>query len=898
VTISEATYRLIEGYFICQALGTQTFRGVARPMPVYCVLRESGAQSRFDIVTTRGLTPLVGREPEVNFLIACWEQVQGGRGHVVLLGGEGGIGKSRLVRVLKDHVADTPHIRLECRSSPYYQNTALYPMIDLIERALQFQRDDTPEDKLEKLEHTLRQFCLVLEETVSLFARLLSLHIPETRYPPLELTPQRQRQKTLETILAIVLEQAARHPVLFILEDLHWTDPTTLAWLDLLIDQAPTAAILTLLTFRPTFQPTWRMHAAMTQVMLNRLSRQQAEQMVEQATGGKTFPQDIVRQIVDKTDGVPLFVEELTKMVVESGLAQETHEPDKLSGSLSALAIPSTLHDSLMARLDRLVDAKGIAQLGAVIGRQFSWELLHAVSRLDETTLQRELNRLVDAELLLHHRSSPPHDTYTFKHALIRDAAYESLLKSTRQQYHQQIAQILVERFPETAVIQPELLAHHYTAGGLAALAIPYWQRAGQRAIERSANEEAVGFLTTGLQLLKTLPDTPERSQHELHLQTTLGPALMATRGYAALEVEEAYARARELCQQEGDTAQILAVLQGLFSFYIVRGQIRTGCELGEQFLQLAQRQPDAGPLLMAHRSLGTALYQRGELHAAYAHCQQALALYKPRQHHTLAFRSGQDPGVACRSYAAWSLCLLGYLDQARERNADALALAREYTHAHTLVWSLGFAASFHQLCREGQAAQEHAEAAMVFASEHGFPIWTAWGTILRGWALAEQGQAEEGIRQMRQGMAAWQATGAGLWWPHFLAMLAEAYGKVGQVEAGLALLAEAIDVIHQTDERYYATEVYRLKGDLSLLQPGPNVLQAETCFHQALEVAWHQQAKLLELRTAVSLCRLWQQQGKRTEARMLLRDLYGWFTEGFDTVDLQRAKTLLEELG
>ena len=459
--VSHATYRLIQGYFECQDLGAQTLRGVAEPLHVYRILQESGARGRIDVAVTRGLTPLVGRGQEVGLLFERWEQVKAGHGQVILLSGDAGIGKSRLVHMLKEHVANQPHTCWECRSLSHFENTALFPLTDLFQRLLRFQAEDTPDTKLEKLVSALSQYRLPLEESVQLFAPLLSLPISEDTYAPLQLSPQRQRQKTLETIVAILLELAEHQPVLFILEDLHWTDPTTLEWLNLVIEQIPTAALFALFTCRPYFQPTWSPKSYLSEVTVNRLSRPQIERMITQVAGGKTFPRAVMQQIVQRTDGVPLFVEELTKVVLESGMLHDVDGHYEFTGTLPALAIPATLQDSLRARLDRLVTAKGIAQMGATIGRQFSYALLHAVAQVDAQTLQRELGRLVEAELV-YQRGLPPQSIYVFKHALIQDAAYASLLKSTRQHYHQRIAQVLEAQFPETAETQPELLAHHY----------------------------------------------------------------------------------------------------------------------------------------------------------------------------------------------------------------------------------------------------------------------------------------------------------------------------------------------------------------------------------------------------------------------------------------------------
>jgi predicted ATPase len=802
-----------------------------------------------------------------------------------------------LVQVLKAHLADEPHTQWECRSSLYYQNTALYPITDLFQRTLQFQADDTPEQRLEKLERTLSQYRLPLEESVALFASLLSLPVPEDRYPPLHLSPQRQRQKTLEAIVSILLEQAEQQPVLFILEDLHWTDPTTLEFLDLLIDQIPTTAICALLTCRPMFQPSWHHRSYLTEVTLNRLARSQIEQMAERVAGGKNLPTDVLQQIVEKTDGVPLFVEEMVKAVLESGLLKETDGHYELVGSLTSLAIPATLQDSLMARLDRLVTAKAVAQYAAVIGRQFSYALLQAVSELDEATLQRELGRLVEAELV-YQRGLPPQATYMFKHALVQDAAYESLLKSTRQQYHQRIAQVLASQFLETVEAQPELLAHHYTEAGLHEQAVGYWQQAGENAIQRFAHVEAISHLTKGLALLDTLPGTPERAQQELTLHIALGAPLIATKGFAAPEVGQAYTRARVLCRQIGETPQLFRTLFGLTLYYLMRLELQTAQELGEQCLRLAQRAQESEIRLQAHHALWPVMLWRGDFVSARHHIERGMALYDTTQHHAhTALYGGHDPGACSRQLGALVLWMLGYPDQALTMSRSVLTLTQELAHPLSKVLAHNFAAVLHELRRESHAAKEQAETTMRLCADQGLPLWLAWGTSLRGKALTELGQDEEGVTQMRQGLAAWRATGANTY-THFVAMLAEGYGKVGQSEEGLTLLAEALAHMNQTEERQHEAELHRLKGELLLQQSADNQSEAEACFHQALDIARQQQARSWELRAATSLSRLWQQQGKHQDAYDLLAPVYEWFTEGFDTADLQEAKGLLEVLG
>jgi class 3 adenylate cyclase/predicted ATPase len=896
IAVSEATYRLIQGYFECQDLGAQTLRGVAEPLYVYCVHRESGARGRLDVAVTRGLTPLVGRESEVAMLLERWEQAKSGQGQVILLSGDPGIGKSRLVQILKEHVANESHTLWECRSLSYFENTALFPLTDLFQRLLRFQAEDIPDTKLEKLTHALSQYRLPLEESVQLFAPLLSLPISEDTYAPLQLSPQRQRQMTLDTIVAILLELAERQPVLFILEDLHWTDPTTLELLNLLIDQTPTASMLVLLTCRPHFQPSWTHRSYLTEVSISRLSQPQVERMVERVAGGKAFPDQVMQQIVEKTDGVPLFVEELTKAILESGQLTAVDGHYVLTGAFSTFAIPATLHDSLMARLDRLMTGKVIAQLGATIGRQFSYALLQAVSQLDEEMLQHELGRLVEAEIV-YQRGVPPQATYIFKHALIQDAAYESLLKSTRQHYHLRIAHVLEEQFPETTEGQPELLAHHYTEAGLNEQALSYWHKAGQRAIERSAHVEAISHLRTGLALLQTLPETPERHQQEVGIHIALGASLLATKGASAPEVEQTYTYARQLCQHLEDPSQLLPVLRGLWGYYLMCAEYQRAHELSEQLLSLAQQTQDPVMLVVARCTLGTTLFHLGAVATAHTHLTQGIALYDPQQHRASAFLSTYDAGVICHSYAAVALWYLGYPDQGLAQSQQAVTLAQQLAHPYSLNIALSFAVLCHTLCRETRATQERAEAAMTLAKEHGFQFWMAIGSLLRGWALVQQGQAQEGIEQLHQGLRAHRATGAELGRPYYLALLAQADGIMGQADAGLTVLAEALTHVDTTGERWCESELYRLKGVLLLQQSSGNQTEAEVSFVHALDIARSQQAKSLELRAATSLAQLWQQQGKRQEAHDLLAPVYGWFTEGFDTLDLKDAKALLDEL-
>jgi class 3 adenylate cyclase/predicted ATPase len=897
VVISPTTARLVEGLFETHELGPQMLKGITLPLMVSQVIRESKVQSRFEAAATRGLTPLIGREYEVGVLAEQWVHAKQRAGQVVLLSGEPGIGKSRLVQILKEDIIQDGATAIEFRCSPYYQNTAWYPIIEHVRRLLQFQHDESPEEKLRKLEAALKvgagQAAPSQPDILPFFASLLSLPHPEG-YPPLTLSPQKQKQRTQAAVVAWLIGETGREAVVNIWEDVHWADPSTLELLQLYLDRVPTSRMLAVLTFRPEFQPPWSLRSHMSRLTLGRLDHTQAEEMVERVASGKTLPTEIVQQIVTKTDGIPLFVEELTKSVVQSVGA-----PGRVP--LQAFAIPITLQDSLMARLDRLGNAKAVAQVGATLGREFSYELLQAVWPHEKEELEQDLHRLVAAELVYQH-GLPPHAQYIFKHALIQDAAYQSLLKRTRLQYHSQIAQVLEAKFPEVKEAQPELLAHHYTEAGLIEPAISYWQQAGQRAAERSANIEAISHFRKGITLLQTLPMSAERLQQELTLQMPLGVALMATKGYAALEVAEVQIRVQALCQQMGESPQLFQALPQLRGFYFVRGELSTARTLAEHYLEFARRYQLPILLVWASYGLGETLLFSGELTSARAHLEQGVTAYDPQQVRAFFVRTVQDPGVACLSQTATALWYLGYPDQALARIRQALALAQDLSHPFSAAWALSNVASHHQLRREVQQTQEWVAAAIQLAQEQEFPFWIARAETFRGWALAQQGRGAEGTIQIHHGMAAYRAMGIELYRPQALVLLAETYGHVRREAEGLTVLAEALEMIDKTGARLFEAEVHRLKGTLTLqsqlLNPASQVeKEAEACFLKAIEVAQKQQAKTLELRATTSLTRLWQQQGKGQEARKMLSEVYNWFTEGFDTKDLQEAKALLEEL-
>ena len=814
----------------------------------------------------------------------------------MLLSGEPGIGKSRLVEVLRERVIRQGATRMVFRCSPYHQQSALFPVIEHVQRVVHWQHDAPPEVRVDALEQALqgRRSRLSLEEVVPLLAALLSLPHP-AHYPPLNLTPQRQRQKTYDALVAWLLAEAEQQPVLAVWEDLHWADPSTLELLGLVLDQVPTARMLTLLTCRPEFLPPWASRSHLTQVTLTRLGRPQVQAMITSLTGGKTLPAAVVEHIVARTDGVPLFVEELVKMILESGLVREEGDHYVLTAPCRLWPFPRRCTTPSWRDWIAWPRSRRWHNWGPRSGRTFAYELLQAVSPLDEATLQQGLRQLIEAELV-YQRGTPPQATYMFKHALIQETAYQSLLRSTRQQFHQRIAQVLEARFPATVETQPELLAHHYTEAGLAAQAVVYWQRAGERAVERSANVEAISHLTTALTLLPALPDTPERTQHELTLLTVLGIPLVLTKGHAAPEVEATYARARTLCQQLGDTPQLFAVLLGLRRMYFMRAEYQTAHAVGEQLLRLAERLDDAGLCVRAHMMLAEGLLYLGEFAPARAHAEQGIALYDPQRHRVQVVHYGNDPGVCCRFFAALALWVLGYPDQAQQRSEEALAWAQELAHP----FSRAFASSMRPVSissGEGALTYTRAEAGIALATAQGFVLFLAHGPILRGWALAEQGQAAEGLAQIRQGIAAKQAIGVESQRSSHLALLADVYGKVGQLDEGLRVLTEAQTVAQATGERFYEAELSRLTGELLRAQSSENHAAAEACFQQALDLARRQQAKSWELRAAMSLSRLWQRQGKRREAHQLLAEVYGWFTEGFDTADLQEAKALLVQL-
>jgi predicted ATPase len=842
-----------------------------------------------------------GRDDELAALADRWAQARAGQGGVVLVAGEPGIGKSRLIWALQQHVAESPDafvVRLDC--SPYFMNTAFYPVVQMLERVLEFGQDDDAGQRLDKLDGLLAQYGFDLSTVGPLLAGLLAVPF-EGRYPPLDLPADRQRQLTIDRLITILLVRADYQPLLLVAEDLHWIDPSSLDLLTQLIGHVPQTRQLVVLSFRPEFKPPWPEGPGLERLDLGRLDREASARIVTEIAG-MPAPAELLDQLVDKADGVPLYLEELTKLVSEQGLIRDGNGRPGPARPGPALAIPATLADSLTARLDRLTDAKGVAQLGAAIGRQFSYELFAAVAEttasVDTRALRRNLARLVDAGLLFAEHDARG-ETYTFKHALIQDAAYGSLLRTTRLQYHRHIAQALTGHFPATAETAPELLAHHYTQAGMMAEAVPCWLDAGQRALRASANPEAIAHLTTGLDLLAGLPAGPQRAGVELQYRLALGPAYMAIRGYAAPEVEACYQRARELCRELGDTPQLVPVLHGLWSYHIVRAQHTSAFTLGEQVLQLGAATGDDGLLLQGNMELGWLYFFQGELEQAREHLERVLALYDHERHSSHAFIYGDNPATSARSALASVLWLLGYPDQALRCSEDNLEILRSLVqHPYSVAFGFTVAAFLRQYLGDPPAARALAEEAVVISEAHGLAFIGPMASMFEGWARTREDELDEGMAQMRRGLAAQLATGAELARPYWLWLLAEACQRTGATREGLALLDDADAAVEHTHDHYWEAEIHRLRGRLLLATAEPAApASAEACYRRALEVARRQGARSLELRAAVSLSRLWQAADRHDEARELLAPIYGRFTEGLDHLELREAAALLDEL-
>ncbi|WP_437594082.1 protein kinase domain-containing protein [Sorangium sp. So ce1000] len=896
VLVSRATLKLVEGYYHVDALGEISPKEARQPIEVFAVHGRTTARDRLDVRMQHGLTPLVGRDSELDELAARWVRAAGGAGQVVLMTGEAGIGKSRSVRAFRDRLAGTPHLWLEARCSPQLQNSAFYPVIELLNALLAGDRErastlsgaapstergaglEPREDRLARLEKLLAE-AEAGPLAVPLLAALLSIPT-EGRHPAPALTPQRQRQETISSLLQLFLGLADRQPLVLTAEDLHWADPSTLELLGRLIDEGRPSPLLLLLTARPTFAPPWPVRSHFTQIYLAPLSAERMRALVQQLAGAYAtsgapamqapLPDEVIRMLAERSDGVPLFAEELTRMVVESAAAQATAgesagSPSAARRWVGALEIPTTLQHSLMSRLDRLGPAKEVAQLGAVFGRSFGYEAIELCAAggagaepllmaSSPESLREALAQLVDAELLFQ-RGRPPRSTYAFKHALVQDAAYQSLLRSTRQVYHARIAAVLAERVSDTP---PELLARHYTEAALIGPAIAAWQRAGEASLFSSAHAEAISQLSRGLELLKQLPETNERTRDEITLQTTLGVPLMITRGYAAPEVEAAYARAHALCREAGSSPQLFPALWGLWIFFHVRGDYALAEQHGEQLLALAESTGDAGISLGAHQALGATRFLRGHLREAREHFNKVLALYDPARHLPLAFLFGQDAAAFSLSHLAWIAFHLGEPERARASVDEAIALCEELNQPVSRGFVEHFAAVLCCLLGDLAGAEAHAHALSKLSGEVGMPHWTALSQIDLGWATAARaaegpaGEAAraryaEGAARIRGGLTMLTGVGSRVSLTYWRSALIEAELGAGNVDEASALLADTLAFVEKSDERYFEPELHRLEGEIALARGAPTAAEAraraEAAFRRGREIAERQGA-------------------------------------------------------
>jgi len=885
ILVGESVYRLTKDVFDFTEVGDITVKGKKEPIRVYIPLGIRPQLTRFDKAKAKGLTPYVGREDELASLKSLFIKSLKGEGQAVGIFGEAGVGKSRLLYEFIQQL-DSDVLYLEGHCMPHGRISPYQPFIEVIRQYLGLTVQAT-----EKERKTISQRLDGLEEYVPCFEDLLSLPLSDAEYS--RLSPPIRRIKIFEGLIALFQHAAAVQPLVLALDDLQWLDETSSEFLTSLLDAIGPSRILLVLISRPEFEPPWREHLSYTSLPLSLLHKTDGYRLIQALFDAPTSS-ELEKFILNRTEGNPFFVEELARTL------RETHAV-KLNGSYSLamspdkLNVPETVHGVLAARMDRLDgETKNTLQVASVIGCELEVLVLEKVSEVKGTKLKEQLDILTGTGFML---SQTQNDTgYTFKHALTRDVAYETLLKSSRRKLHGEVADSMKQMLPRLVEIQPELLAYHYTEAELYTEAISYWQLGGKKAIQRSSNTEAVSHLTKGLELLTDLPSNPVRIQQELELLTTLGPALMATKGPAAADVKKVYDRARALCEQVGQTFHLFPILFGLWRFYLLRANFDVARDLGEKLLSLVQHGGHVPFLLDAYFALGAPSFWRGDFNLAHENFEQVIVLYDPQEHNNHTFLLGQDPLFVCMCYDAFTQWVLGYSDQSFKKIQEVVAMARGRNHSFSLAYALFGIAMIYQLRRDENATRQWAEEVSALSTDKGFPYFSSMSGILRGWSVAEQGNVKEGIAQIKQSLRAWEVTESEVNKTYHLALLAEAYGKNGEIEEGLNVLSEALTLVEKNGERWYEAELYRLKGDLLLMRNGVEE-EVEGCFRLALEVARRQNARSFELRTTLSLYRLWQRNGKFVEAQDLLQNAYEGFTEGFETKDLQDAKTLLEVL-
>jgi predicted ATPase/class 3 adenylate cyclase len=895
VLICPSTRRLIGGHFDYRDLGPLALKGWAEPVPVWQVLRTSGVESRFEAMHKSKLPPLFGREEEIDLLLRRWRHATQEEGRVVVLTGEPGIGKSHIALALEERLQSEQHITLRYFCSEHHTNSALFPFIGQLERAAGCERGDSPTEKLSKLDALIVQ-STADPEHVAVLANLLALPASD-RYRLQELSPQKRKEKTFAALLAQLDGLAARQPVFMIFEDIHWIDPTSLELLAAIVEHVPQLRVLLLVTARPEFTPPWPNYSHMTTIPLARLGRHDGAALVERVTGGTTLPKEVMDEILARTDGVPMFIEELTKTVLESKLLQERDGHYVLERPLPPLAIPTTLQASLMARLDRLAPVREVAQIGAVAGREFHYELLNAVAELPRERLAEALGQLVRSELIFR-RGEIPHAVYTFKHTLVRDAAYAGLLKSRRVYLHAAIANALEQQFPEIVQTQPETLAHHLAEAGLIGKAIENWLRAGKNAALRSANLEAIVHLRRGIDGTGGLPASEDRDRSELNLQLILGPCLIATQGPAASEAVTTFARARELCERLGEPPEYLQVMFWLATVNVVRGELTQALEAVAALLSAAEARDDRPALINATRGRAMILFFLGRIVEAREAIERAVEIFSASQEvdKMAARAAGQDAGVAMLALMSWVLWVLGHVDGAVTQMAAALERANAVQHAHTHAYAWYYASVLHTLRGEATIAQGYAERCLAISEQHGFRQWLGLSRAIRGICAAMLDPSGSRFDEVKAALDEYQRAGYQLGITAQFVLVCPTLLSRDEAEAALELIDHGFSIVSRNNERCFEAELYRLKARAILMRGAPDA-EAESLLDQALRTARGQQARSLELRAATDLARLWINQGKRAEARDVLESIYGRFSEGFDTQDLNEAKAVLAQL-